>query len=64
MASRIIPFSALLSPRRLAKTIVPAVALAGGSGVKGHMVIGPGVRTGDPSNRRPSRQRGEKESGT
>ena len=50
LGSRIIPVSALSSPRRLAKTIVEALAVCGDYGVLAHMVIGPGVRAGDPDN--------------
>ncbi|XP_024368149.1 uncharacterized FAD-linked oxidoreductase ARB_02478 [Physcomitrium patens] len=48
LGSRIIPFSALKHPRRLAKSIVAAMALGGNGAVLGHMVIGPGVRAADP----------------
>jgi FAD/FMN-containing dehydrogenase len=45
LGSRIVPFSALDDPRRVAKAIVAGLAVS--RGVLGHMVIGPGVRAGD-----------------
>ncbi|KAG0602850.1 hypothetical protein M758_10G046600 [Ceratodon purpureus] len=50
LASRIIPFSALDDPRRVAKSILAASAVSGDHGMLGHMVIGPGVRAGDRQN--------------
>lgn len=48
LGSRIIPFSALKNPRGLAKIIVAAIQLSESFSVLGHMVVGPGVRMGDP----------------
>lgn len=50
LGSRIVPHSALADPQSLARQILAAMAVAGPYGVLGNMVIGPGVRDGDPQN--------------